>query len=76
MLSAPVALTLASISQNFYSLTVYEKGAEIVRIYDTLLGQDGFRRGMVGPVAFAILQMSGSRMTQYRLWGVVMVSAS
>ena len=26
---------------------MYEKGAEIIRIYDTLLGQDGFRRGMV-----------------------------
>ncbi|MDT8450311.1 MAG: DUF3458 domain-containing protein, partial [Wenzhouxiangellaceae bacterium] len=26
--------------------TVYEKGAEVVRMYDTLLGSDGFRRGM------------------------------
>lgn len=31
---------------NFYSLTVYEKGAEVVRMYHTLLGADGFRRGM------------------------------
>jgi aminopeptidase N len=31
---------------NFYTATVYEKGAEIVRLYDTLLGSDGFRRGM------------------------------
>ncbi|MEM9601514.1 MAG: aminopeptidase N [Pseudomonadota bacterium] len=31
---------------NFYTLTVYEKGAEVVRLYDTLLGEDGFRRGM------------------------------
>ncbi|MEB8433540.1 aminopeptidase N [Cocleimonas sp. KMM 6892] len=31
---------------NFYTLTVYEKGAEIVRLYNTLLGQDGFRKGM------------------------------
>ncbi|MCF6189910.1 MAG: aminopeptidase N [Cocleimonas sp.] len=31
---------------NFYTMTVYEKGAEIVRLYDTLLGQDGFRKGM------------------------------
>ena len=28
---------------NFYTLTVYEKGAEIVRLYQTLLGKDGFR---------------------------------
>ena len=31
---------------NFYTLTVYEKGAEIVRMYETLLGRDGFRKGM------------------------------
>lgn len=31
---------------NFYTLTVYEKGAEVVRIYETLLGKDGFRKGM------------------------------
>jgi aminopeptidase N len=31
---------------NFYTATVYEKGAEIVRMYQTLLGRDGFRRGM------------------------------
>ncbi|MFT6830021.1 MAG: aminopeptidase N [Planctomycetota bacterium] len=31
---------------NFYTSTVYEKGAEIIRMYDTLLGRDGFRKGM------------------------------
>lgn len=31
---------------NFYTLTVYEKGAEVVRLYQTLLGKKGFRRGM------------------------------
>ena len=31
---------------NFYTLTVYEKGAEVVRMYHTLLGQDGFKRGL------------------------------
>ncbi|PIE01562.1 MAG: aminopeptidase N [Thiothrix nivea] len=31
---------------NFYTLTVYEKGAEVVRLYQTLLGQRGFRKGM------------------------------
>ncbi|PKM12796.1 MAG: aminopeptidase N [Gammaproteobacteria bacterium HGW-Gammaproteobacteria-3] len=30
---------------NFYTLTVYEKGAEIVRMLHTLLGAEGFRRG-------------------------------
>ncbi len=31
---------------NFYTMTVYEKGAEIVRLYHTLLGEQGFRKGM------------------------------
>lgn len=31
---------------NFYTMTVYEKGAEVVRLYQTLLGRDGFRKGM------------------------------
>ena len=31
---------------NFYTTTVYEKGAEVVRLYQTLLGREGFRRGM------------------------------
>lgn len=31
---------------NFYTLTVYEKGAELVRMYEALLGKEGFRKGM------------------------------
>ncbi|MGL1956221.1 MAG: aminopeptidase N [Colwellia sp.] len=31
---------------NFYTLTVYEKGAEVIRMLHTLLGKDGFRQGM------------------------------
>ncbi len=31
---------------NFYTVTVYEKGAEVVRMYQTLLGVNGFRKGM------------------------------
>ncbi|MBL0143594.1 MAG: aminopeptidase N [Betaproteobacteria bacterium] len=31
---------------NFYTATIYEKGAEVVRMYQALLGRDGFRRGM------------------------------
>lgn len=30
---------------NFYTLTVYEKGAEVVRMVRTLLGTEGFRKG-------------------------------
>jgi aminopeptidase N len=31
---------------NFYTPTVYEKGAEVVRMMQTLVSRDGFRRGM------------------------------
>jgi len=31
---------------NFYTATVYEKGAEVVRMMHTLVGRDGFRKGM------------------------------
>ncbi|MCI5195731.1 MAG: aminopeptidase N, partial [Candidatus Electrothrix sp. AW5] len=31
---------------NFYTLTVYNKGAEVIRMLHTLLGPEGFRKGM------------------------------
>lgn len=31
---------------NFYTMTVYQKGAEIIRMYHTLLGEAGFQKGM------------------------------
>jgi len=31
---------------NFYTATVYEKGAEVVRMIQTLIGRDAFRKGM------------------------------
>ncbi|KAH7284500.1 hypothetical protein KP509_34G056800 [Ceratopteris richardii] len=31
---------------NFYTVTVYEKDAEVVRMYQTLLGKKGFQKGM------------------------------
>ena len=31
---------------NFYTATVYEKGAEVVRMMHTLVGRDGFARGL------------------------------
>jgi aminopeptidase N len=36
---------------NFYTNTVYLKGAEVVRMYCTLLGEEGFLRGMALYVA-------------------------
>ena len=31
--------------RNFYTMTVYEKGSEVVRLYETLLGTEAFRKG-------------------------------
>ena len=31
---------------NFYTTTIYEKGAEVVRMYRTLMGREAFRKGM------------------------------
>src|SRR5690606_38990174 len=31
---------------NFYTATVYDKGAELIRMMHTLLGADGYRRGI------------------------------
>ncbi len=31
---------------NFYTMTVYNKGSELIRMMRTILGADGFRRGM------------------------------
>jgi len=31
---------------NFYTTTIYEKGAEVVRMMQTLIGREGFRQGM------------------------------
>jgi aminopeptidase N len=38
---------LAVICQNnFYTSTVYDKGAEVIRMYETIIGKDSFRKGM------------------------------
>jgi aminopeptidase N len=45
-LAHPVRPALYHEINNFYTSTVYEKGAEVVRMLSVLLGRDGFRRGM------------------------------
>lgn len=35
-----------SFQDNFYTATVYEKGAEVIRMYEKLVGIDGFRKGL------------------------------
>ena len=66
---------------NFYTVTVYEKGAEIVRMYQTLLGRDGFRKGMdlyfkrhdgqavtCDEFVAAMADANGRDLTQFKNW--------
>jgi aminopeptidase N len=66
---------------NFYSLTVYEKGAEVVRMVHTLLGPERFRRGSdlyfsrhdgqavtTDDFIHAMEDVSGIDLTQFQLW--------
>ncbi len=45
-LSHPVRPESYQEINNFYTATVYNKGAEVIRMQQTLLGEAGFRRGM------------------------------
>ncbi len=66
---------------NFYTVTIYEKGAEVVRMYQTLLGRDGFRKGMdlyferhdgqavsCDDFRAAMAHSSGRDLTQFERW--------
>jgi aminopeptidase N len=66
---------------NFYTPTVYEKGAEVVRMLQTLLGREAFRKGMdlyfdrhdgeaatVEEFLQCFEEASGSDLSQFRLW--------
>jgi aminopeptidase N len=66
---------------NFYTVTIYNKGAEVVRMYQTLLGRDGFRKGMdlyfarhdgqavtCDDFRAAMAQSSGRNLAQFERW--------
>jgi aminopeptidase N len=66
---------------NFYTSTVYEKGAELCRMLQTLLGRDGFRKGLdlyferhdgqavtVEDFVAAMAHASGRDLSQFMLW--------
>jgi aminopeptidase N len=66
---------------NFYTPTVYEKGAEIVRMLKILLGDKGFRAGMdlyfdrhdgqavtIEDFLAAFTDATGKDLTQFKLW--------
>ena len=67
--------------RNFYTMTVYEKGAEVVRMQHTLLGPDLFRKGMdlyferhdgqavtTDDFVAAMQDASGIDLTQFKRW--------
>ncbi|PLY00445.1 MAG: aminopeptidase N [Desulfuromonas sp.] len=66
---------------NFYTTTIYNKGAEVVRMIATLLGDDGFRAGMdlyiqrhdgqaatVDDFVSAMADANGTDLTQFMRW--------
>ncbi len=66
---------------NFYTATVYEKGAEIIRMIQTLIGRDKFRKGMdiyigrhdgaaatIEDFIAAMADASGTDLSQFRRW--------
>jgi aminopeptidase N len=66
---------------NFYTVTVYNKGAEVVRMIQTLLGRDGFRCGMdlyfqrhdgqavtCDDFVAAMADANGVDLTQFKRW--------
>jgi aminopeptidase N len=66
---------------NFYTMTVYNKGAEVIRMMRTLLGPDGFRKGTdlyfsrhdgqavtTDDFVRAMEDATGTDLAQFRLW--------
>ncbi len=66
---------------NFYTVTIYNKGAEVIRMMHTLLGKEGFRKGMdlyferhdgqavtCDDFVAAMEDASGVDLTQFKLW--------
>jgi aminopeptidase N len=66
---------------NFYTVTIYNKGAEVIRMYQTLLGEENFRQGMdlyferhdgqavtTDDFLAAMADASGMDLSQFTLW--------
>jgi len=66
---------------NFYTATIYEKGAEIIRMMQTMVGRPGFRKGMdnyfhlydgqaviIEDFAQAIAKPNNQDWLQFKLW--------
>lgn len=66
---------------NFYTATIYEKGAEVIRMMQTLLGREGFKKGLalyfkkfdgqavtIDDFSSAMSEANGIDLTQFKLW--------
>ncbi len=66
---------------NFYTMTVYQKGAELIRMIHTLLGEEKFQNGMalyverfdgmavtIEDFLTAMADASGKDLSQFKLW--------
>lgn len=66
---------------NFYTATIYNKGAEVIRMQHTLLGKKGFRKGMdlyfkrhdgqavtIDDFVAAMADANGIDLTQFKRW--------
>jgi aminopeptidase N len=80
-LAHPVRPTVYREINNFYTATVYEKGAEVVRMLTQLLGPENFRKGMnlyfarhdgqaatIEQFVQCFADASGVDLTQFMLW--------
>jgi aminopeptidase N len=80
-LAHPVRPRLYREINNFYTATVYDKGAEVVRMIAQLLGRENFRKGMdlyftrhdgeaatIEQFVQCFADVSGKNMTQFMLW--------
>jgi aminopeptidase N len=66
---------------NFYTATIYNKGAEVIRMMAAIIGRENFRRGMdlyfarhdnqavtIDDFAQAMQDASGTDLTRFKLW--------
>ncbi len=80
-LAHPVQPSSYMAIDNFYTATVYNKGAEVIRMMATIIGQPAFRRGMdlyfarhdnqavtIDDFVQAMQDASGVDLTGFRLW--------
>ncbi len=77
----PVRPSSCMAVDNFYTATIYEKGSEVIRMMQTIVGRDGFRKGMneyfkrhdgqavtIDQFAASISEANGVDFEQFKLW--------